>query len=542
MSENDQTSPGPKAQYVFMTEDAELCYRAIASRDPRFDGRFFTGVRTTGIYCRPICPARTPKRENVTFFACAAAAEEAGFRPCRRCRPDTAPGTPEWNGTSASVSRGLRLIQQGALDEADVSMLAERLGMGERHLSRLFGEHLGASPVTVAQTRRTHFARKLIEETDLSMAEIAFASGFGSVRRFNALIRDRFGFTPTELRRTRRKGTTRDAAHGPKESRSSRNTARRPNASCTSRDGDRLALRLSYRPPFDWDGILAFQAKRLIPGVEQIRDHGYERTFAMGETTGRLRVTHAPEERALLLTVSSIPPRKLLWLVETTRHVFDLHADPMCVTRHFDSDPMLGPFIGLAPGLRVPGAWDGFELAVRAILGQQITVRAATTLAHRLVARLGNPLEKSGETPSVSELHMLFPRPEIVANADLSGLGIPGSRIAAIQSLARAVADERLTLDPAAPADETRRRLLEIPGIGAWTVEYIMMRAVRDPDAFPAGDIVLRRICSTGSAPLSEKQLMKRAEPWRPWRAYSVLHLWRAASRAATASANGRTT
>jgi len=252
-------------------------------------------------------------------------------------------------------------------------------------------------------------------------------------------------------------------------------------------------------------------------------------------------VTHAPDEHALLLAVSAIPPRKLLSLVETTRHVFDLHADPMGVTRHFASDPMLGPLVSLAPGLRVPGSWDGFELAVRAILGQQITVRAATTLAHRLVMRLGRPLEQPGASLAPAP-HLLFPRPQVVANADLSGLGIPGSRIAAIQSLARAVVEGGVQLDPAAPADETRRRLLEIPGIGAWTVEYIMMRAVRDPDAFPAGDIVLRRICSTGSAPLSEKQLMKRAEPWRPWRAYSVLHLWRAAARVAAASAHGRTT
>lgn len=518
MSENDQTEPPEARQYGLMTEDTELCYRAIVSRDPRFDGRFFTGVRTTGIYCRPICPARTPKRENVQFFACPAAAEEAGFRPCRRCRPDTAPGTPEWNGTSATVSRGLRLIQQGALDEADVSELAERLGMGERHLSRLFSEHLGASPIAVAQTRRTHFARKLIEETDLSMVEIAFASGFGSVRRFNALIRNRFGFTPTELRNARSKRT--GFAIG-----------------TNGRGARALALRLSYRPPLDWDGILAFLAKRIIPGVERIRDGAYERTFALGETTGRLRVSHAPEERALLLTLSSIPARAVLSLAETTRHVFDLHADPMSVARHFASDPTLGPLLSRAPGLRVPGAWDGFELAIRAILGQQITVRAATTLAERLVSRLGETVDDAADDRSESEINRLFPRAETIAGADLSNLGIPGSRIRAIRALARAVADGEIALDPGADPVETRTRLLALPGVGAWTVEYILMRALRDPDAFPAGDIVLRRICSNSQNPLSEKQLVNLADAWRPWRAYSVLHLWRAASQTADSGA-----
>ncbi|MCA9726840.1 MAG: AlkA N-terminal domain-containing protein [Candidatus Eisenbacteria bacterium] len=503
-----------------MTEDTELCYRALVSRDRRFDGRFFTGVRTTGIYCRPICPARTPRRENVEFYPCAAAAEAAGYRPCLRCRPDSAPGTPEWNGTSATVSRGLRLIQQGELDERGVSGLAARLGIGERHLSRLFEEHLGAAPVVVAQTRRAHFARKLIEETDLPMADIAFASGFGSIRRFNALVRDRFGYPPTELRG--RWATRRDRA-----SRASRNLG----------DGT-LTLRLPYRPPLDWEGALAFLAKRTIPGVERVGDGAYERTFELeghsatasaDRATGTFRVIHAEAESCLLLSVSPIPARAVLSVVETVRHLFDLHADPMVVSRHFANDTVLGPLVSSTPGLRLPGSWDGFELAIRAILGQQITVRAATTIAGRLVDRMGRPVV-TGD----SSLSRLFPSAAEVAAGDLSGLGIPGSRIRALRALAEEVAEGRLTLDPAADPAETRAKLLALPGIGPWTVEYIMMRALRDPNAFPAGDIVLRKALSGSDRALSERQLLSRAEPWRPWRAYAVLHLWRASGTGRT--------
>jgi AraC family transcriptional regulator of adaptative response / DNA-3-methyladenine glycosylase II len=480
------------------------CYRALASRDPRFDGRFFVGVRTTGVYCRPICPAPTPKRANVSFFPCAAAAEAAGFRPCRRCRPESAPGTPAWLGSSATVARGLRLIAAGALDGAGVEGLARSLGVGARQVRRLFDAHLGASPLAVARTRRVHFARRLIDETALPMSELALAAGFASIRHFNHSIRSCFGRSPSELRR---------AARGPRPQR-----------------GQTLRLRLAYRPPLDWSALLAFLAARAIPGVERVAEGGYRRTVRLGRVPGRLSVRALPGAAQLEVEVDASPGAPLLEVADRVRVLFDLGADPLRIAADLGHDPDLAPCLSARPGLRVPGAWDGFELAVRAVLGQQVTVRGASTLAGRLVRRLGEPLDAP-----VDGLTHLFPAPERVAGAELDGLGLPAARAEALRALARAVASGDLALEPGADPERARAVLGALPGVGEWTAEVVAMRALGEPDAFPAGDLGLRRALAGGAPPLSAAELARRAEAWRPWRAYAALHLWHA-----DASATGR--
>jgi AraC family transcriptional regulator of adaptative response / DNA-3-methyladenine glycosylase II len=335
-----------------MDMDQDACYRALLTRDARFDGRLFVGVKTTGIYCRPICPARTPKRENVRFFPSAAAAQMAGFRPCLRCRPETSPDSGAWRGSSSTVSRALSLIEDGALDEAGVDALAERLGVGERQLRRLFQRRLGASPIAVAQNRRIHLAKQLIHETSLPMTQVALAAGFGSVRRFNETFQQLFGRPPASLRRT----------HAPAD-------ATAP-----------VSLHLAYRPPYDWNGILDFLSLRAIPGVERVEANAYVRTIALDGEQGLIRVEPADRNR-LKVSVQFGKLSLLPSIIARVRRVFDLAADPVAIAAHLSQDPVLAPLVAARPGLRVPGAWDGFELAVRAILGQQITVTAATSLA-----------------------------------------------------------------------------------------------------------------------------------------------------------------
>ena len=480
-----------------MDLDPQRCYRAISSRDARFDGRFFTGVLTTGIYCRPVCPAPTPKPENVRFFACAAAASEAGLRPCLRCRPESSPGTPAWLGTSASVSRALRLIEEGALDEASVGEFAARMGMGERHLRRLFETHLGASPLTVAQTRRVHFAKKLLDETDLAMTEVAFSAGFSSVRRFNAAMRAVYGRPPAEIRRQRREPGVRS-----------------PSAF--------LELRLPFRRPFDWDTLIDFLAARAIPGVETINPAAYRRTIDLEGKAAVLEVCPLAESDVLLLRVPAAASRRLVEIARRTRRLFDLDADPAEIAEQLGSDPVLQSVLQRKPGLRVPGAWDGFELAVRAILGQQVSVARATRMAGVLVQRFGQSLER----PEAG-LESLFPRPAALVDADIAGLGLmPRVRADSIRSLARALLEGRLQLDAPLAPDDVREQLMAIPGIGPWTSEYIAMRALGEPDAFPASDLGLRRAASKNASPVAASELADRAEAWRPWRAYAALALW----------------
>lgn len=475
--------------------DADLCHRALRTRDPRFDGRFFVAVRTTGVFCRPICPARTPRPENCLFVESAAAAREAGFRPCLRCRPEAAPGTPAWLGTSATVTRALRLIESGALDDGDVDALAERLGVGSRHLRRLFVRHVGAAPRAVAQTRRVLFAKRLIDETDLPMIDVATAAGYASVRRFNDAVRKVYDRSPSELRRRR---------------------ARRS-------DGAELTLSLAHRPPLAWKPLLRFLALRAIPGVEAVAGDAYVRTFVADGVPGRVCVRPSPGRAALLATVHLSQPVALIGVVARLRRLFDLESDPSAIDAHLAHDPLLRASLRETPGLRVPGAFDGFELAVRAILGQQVSVRGATTLAGRLVERFGASAGLAGADDAPDRL---FPSAQRLARARLEDVGLPRARAGAIRALARAVARGELALDGSADPQNARERLLALPGVGEWTASYVGMRALREPDAFPSGDLGLRRAAGGPAGPMPARALAERAEAWRPWRAYAALHLW----------------
>ena len=483
-----------------MDLDHDACYRAVQRRDARFDGRFFTAVKTTEIYCRPVCPARTPHSKNVTFYPTAAAAQEAGYRPCLRCRPETAPDLGAWRGTSNTVSRALALIELGALDEGNVEALADRLGVGERQLRRLFREHLGASPIGVAQTRRVLLAKQLIHETHLPMTEIALSSGFGSVRRFNEAFLELFGRAPGELRRLG--GTDVPAAN----------------------EGE-FSLLLRYQPPYDWRAVLDFLSARAIAGVEHVADDVYARSILLDGVPGSLSIRPAEGKAHALRASIRIAKMSLLpSIIARLRRVFDLAADPLAISAHLAGDPLLSPLVKRSPGLRVPGAWDGFELAIRAVLGQQITVSAAVRLAARLVAAYGQPMP----TPERGLSHF-FPEPKALAKADLTTLGMPKSRAAALSAVAAAVLKDPNIFGANCDLDEAIRRLRAIPGVGEWTARYIALRQLREPDAFPAADIgLLRALADERGERPSAAELLARAERWRPWRAYAAQHLWAA--------------
>ena len=482
-----------------MDLDDTACYRAIATRDRRFDGRLFIAVKTTGVYCRPVCPARTPKRENVRFFASAAAAQEAGFRPCLRCRPETSPDLGAWRGTSNTVSRALALIESGGLDDTGVEALGDRLGVGERQLRRLFKQHLGASPVAVAQTRRVLLAKQLIHDTQLPMAEVALAAGFGSVRRFNETFHALYGRPPGYLRRSRRAESSAAAA-------------------------GEITLRLPYRAPYDWDAIIAFLAARAIPDVESVRDGTYARTVHLDGAAGAIFVQRG-DGAFLQATVRFPRLASLPAIIARVRRVFDLAADPSVIGAHLAEDELLAPLIAARPGLRVPGAWDGFELAIRAVLGQQITVSAARGLAAKLVALVGTPIEDA--RAHAAGLTHVFPSAARVAQADLSRLGMPRARIRALQSLAQAHVDDPALFSVRRNLDAAIEQLCALRGIGEWTAQYIAMRELRESDAFPVGDVALLRAMSNlCGSPTTAQEMLKRAEHWRPWRAYATIHLW----------------
>ncbi len=490
---------GSRDHSAGMDLDHDACYRALCLRDARFDGRFFTAVKTTGIYCRPICPARTPHSRNVVFFPTAAAAQEAGFRPCLRCRPETAPDLGAWRGTSNTVSRALTLIELGALDEADVDGLAGRLGLGERQLRRLFRQHLGASPVAVAQTRRVLLAKQLIHETLLPMSEIAFASGFGSVRRFNETFLALFGRPPGDLRRASKP----DVPAGP--------------------HGE-IALLLRYHPPYDWAAMLEFLRRRAIPGIEVVTADRYGRSIQLDGVQGTVAVERA-DGNALRVTVRFPKLSALPAIIARLRRVFDLAADPAAIAAHLAKDPALSPLVKARPGLRVPGAWDGFELAIRAVLGQQITVSAAIRLVGRLVAAHGERLA----IPD-GDLTHVFPRPEVLASADLASLGMPRSRAAALAAVAAAAIADPQLFEANCGLDDAVKRLRSIRGVGEWTAQYIALRQLREPDAFPAADIgLMRAMANREGRRQSSSQLLDRAKAWRPWRAYAAQHLWASA-------------
>jgi AraC family transcriptional regulator of adaptative response / DNA-3-methyladenine glycosylase II len=470
--------------------------RARLSRDARFDGRFFVGVRTTGIYCRPICPAVPPKPENVSFFPSAAAAAEAGYRPCLRCRPECAPGTPAWTGTSVTVRRGLRLIADGALEDGSVERLADRLGVTSRHLRRLFGRHVGASPLAVAHTQRLHFAKRLIDETDLPMASVAEAAGYGSTRRFNDTFRKTYGRTPLELRRRREVSLEPGAA---------------------------LAIRLACRTPYDWPAMLEFLAARATPGVEQVVGDAYLRTVELDGFPAVIEC-RSNDKNALCLTVHGVSTAALFGVVQRARELFDLDAPITEIARVLRADARLRALLRKCPGVRVPGAWDGFELLVRAILGQQVSVKAATTLAGRLAERYGRPVKVPASLAHYGRqlrLSRLFPQPSKLVRARFNGIGLTGGRATTVRRAAAAVAAGELRFDHVPPPDEMCAQLQALPGIGEWTAQYVAMRALKDPDAFPTGDLGLLKAAGGSAA-----ELEARAEAWRPWRAYAAMLLW----------------
>jgi AraC family transcriptional regulator, regulatory protein of adaptative response / DNA-3-methyladenine glycosylase II len=473
-----------------MELDHHTCYAALQTRDSRFDGRFFTAVKTTGIYCRPICPARIPKSENCQFFPSAAAAEAAGFRACLRCHPELSPGFWHRVTTEATVTRALNLIAAGELDRGDVATLAGRLGVTDRHLRRLFIQHLGASPVKVAQTQRLQFAKQLLDQTALPITEVALASGFSSVRRFNHVMQQVYGRSPRELRQGKAKSAV-------------------------------LQLKLPFIPPYDWAAIVGFLGKRSIPGVESVSENAYRRTIALDGLQGWIEVQLAPNH--LLATIQFPSVMQLAPIVDRLRRLFDLNADVTTIGALLSQDARLAGAIAASPGLRVPGAWDGFELAVRAILGQQVSVAAATTLSGRVAAAFGEPVAFD---PPIDGLTHIFPTPEVIAQADLSGLGITQARINAIVGLAQTLLDRPELFQAYPSLDAAVKVLCELPGIGEWTAHYIAMRTLREPDAFPATDLVLMKALSVRDQKITKAECVARSEPWRPWRAYAAIHLW----------------
>lgn len=476
-----------------MELDWRVCSRARLSRDARFDGKFFIGVITSHVYCRSICPAPTAKEKNVRYYPTAAAAAEAGFRPCLRCRPECSPGTPAWIGTPNTVSRALRLISECGLEDGGVEALAERLGVGSRHLRRLFLQHLGATPSAVAHTRRLHFAKKLIDETTLPMNQVAMAAGFGCVRRFNAAIRRVYHRTPSQIRHLVRQKT--------------------------ATPENEYFFRLRYRPPYDWRGMLAFLKPRATPGVEEVTQVGYRRTIFVNGVTGHFEISLDEAKHALAVRVQFGDPRSLFFIIERIRAMFDLNADWAAIVGSLRSDPVLGKPVEAEPGLRVPGCWNGFELATRAILGQQITVKGATALAGRLVKAFGQPF-------TAANLTHIFPLPEVLVDANLASIGMPAARAETIRFLARAVCSGQVRFEGIVDTDACLAHLSEIPGIGQWTAQYVAMRALGEPDAFPSGDLGLLRALDVSSS----RELERRAEAWRPWRAYASMYLWRMAT------------
>jgi AraC family transcriptional regulator of adaptative response / DNA-3-methyladenine glycosylase II len=469
----------------------DVCDRARAAKDARFDGLFFTAVRSTGIYCRPVCPAPTPKRQNIRYYPSAAAAAAAGYRPCLRCRPELSPGAFVRGGEQA-VQRALALIADGALDEGSVEQLAREVGLGGRQLRRVFLAETGATPIAVHGTRRLLLAKQLLTETALPVTQIALASGFRSLRRFHAAFLEGCGMPPGAIRRQR--GET---------------------------PAGTLALRLVYRPPLDFPLLLAFLGKRAIDGIERVGADTYERVCGPADAPVFLRVTAVPDRPELRLEIEGGDPRGLPDLVRRVRRLFDLDADPASVQAGLAGTPQLAIGLRRRPGLRVPGAWDGFELAVRAVLGQQVSVAGATTLARRLVQNHGaqRPAGRPG-------LDRVFPTPAELAEAPLEAIGLPKSRATTLRALAAAVAEGRVHFGAGQRLDEFVRGLVALPGIGPWTAHYVAMRALGHPDAFPAGDLVLQQVLGGADGRLSERETEARSQAWRPWRAYAVLHLW----------------
>ena len=473
-----------------MDLDFDTCYGAVSARDARFDGWFITGVTSTGIYCRPSCPAVTPKPGNVRFFPTAAAADAAGLRACKRCLPDASPGSPEWNIRGDVVARTMHLIADGVVDRDGVAGLARRLHFSERHIHRLLVEELGAGPQAIARAQRAQTARTLIERTKLRFSEIAFAAGFNSIRQFNDTMREVYAGTPSELRRKGRIGT--------------------PDV------GGAVSLKLSFRKPFDGDTLLSFLRDRTVAGIEDSAPGSYRRTLDLPHSAGLVELSPSDDHIDCVLRLGDV--RDLQAAVQRCRALLDLDADPVSVDEKLRHDPLLRASVRRHPGRRVPGVVDGAELAFRAVLGQQVSVKGARTLAGRLVEQLGKPLT----TPDGTLRH-LFPRADVIAEADLTRIGVPRSRQRTLRGLATALSNGDIVLDRGADRDEVRARLPELPGIGPWTSSYIAMRALGDPDAFLPTDLGVRHALQRMGVTENPSDV---AERWRPWRAYALQHLW----------------
>ncbi len=467
----------------------------MAARDARFDGVFFVGVVTTGIYCRPVCPARLPARERCLYFSHAAEAERAGYRACFRCRPELAPHNSVLEAGSRLLHAALASIQAGYLNEHSVDDLSARLGVSARHLRRVMAGDLGLTPIQLAQTQRLALAKQLLADSSLTVSEVALAAGYASLRRFNTVFRDRFGKPPTAIRRMYGAGQT----------------------------AEQIVLRLDFRPPFEWLALLEFLKLRAIPGVEAVSGAEYRRTVALGAYRGWLSVSLDPAKHAVRVGVSHSLLPKLAQIASRIRALLDLDARPDLIVGCLRQDALLQPLVDAVPGLRVPGAFDGFELAIRAVLGQQVTLRAATTLCGRVAARYGESCTDAGHG-----LARYFPSPAalVVPATQLAGAGLPLKRAQAVVSLAAAFAQDEIDLSGASTPEQAIAQLQSLPGIGAWTAQYIALRALRWPDAFPAGDLVLGKVLGLKSA----KAVEQRAQVWQPWRAYAALHLWRASA------------
>jgi len=472
-----------------MNLDWRVCSRARLARDARFDGKFFIGVLTTKIYCRPVCRGRTSQEKNVRYFPSAAAAAEAGFRPCLRCRPECSPGTPAWAGTQNTVSRALRLISETGLEDGGVDALAEHLGIGSRHLRRLFLRHLGATPSAVAQTRRLHFAKKLIDETALPMTQIAFAAGFGSVRRFNAAFRNAYNRTPTQIRSLALK------------------MSRQPE--------NQYLFDLNFRPPYDWKRLLEFLAARAIPGVEAIEGGSFRRSILVNGNRGCFEVSLDASRNALNVRVQIGDSGSLFFIIERIRAMFDLNADWATVARTLGADAALVSGINSNPGLRVPGCWNGFEFAARAILEHRLGIARANERVGQIVRAFGEPF-----SPASGVTH-LFPTPGALAEANLEIVGLPRAQADAIRALSCAIRDGQISFEKVVDSNAFLARLSEIPGIGEWTTQWVAMCALREPDAFPSADLGLARILGVASP----RELEQRSLAWRPWRAYAAVYL-----------------
>jgi AraC family transcriptional regulator, regulatory protein of adaptative response / DNA-3-methyladenine glycosylase II len=479
-----------------MLLDHNSCYEALVTRDPRFDGVLYVGVTTTGVYCRPVCPARTPRRDRCRFFATAAAAENSGFRPCLRCRPELAPGAALIDSANRIASSAARRIEAGALNEAGIDDLAAEFGVSSRQLRRVVKRELGVTPTELAQTQRLLLAKRLLTDSALPAIEIAFASGFSSVRQFNALFRDRYGLSPTALRRSRNSRTAEEA----------------------------LTIKLSFRPPMAWAMLLKFLADRAIPGVESVEANRYWRAVKIGQSnrqiSGWINVERAESENVLRVEVSLSLARVLPSLLTSIKNLFDLDAHPQLIEARLGGHERLREMVERQSGLRLPGAFDGFEMAMRAVLGQQISVAAARTIAGRITEAFGEPIETPN--PNLNRVSVSAARLAQASGDELTRFGLTAKRAECLIALSRAVAEGEVRLDPGVDVAATNERLKQIPGIGDWTAQYIAMRALRWPDAFPHSDLGLRKALGE----TSPKRILEIAEGWRPWRAYALMHLW----------------